>query len=377
MHKRILSKKLIIKLLLLLLAPLAYLISYEASLRPDLVERSYSGGFYKLISQPLSRLSGLVPFSLGEILLYLIIILFSVRIIWLIIKKLVLLALKIFNRGESQTPSIMRFIFNILVTASILYFCFIIIWGLNYYRYSFAQIANYEVKPSSADELENLCLSLTAKANSLRPEVEADPRKAMVIKEGYSKVFELAPQGYHEAAKIFPELGGSYGYPKPIFLSKRMSYTGISGIYFPFTGEANINVDIPDSLLPVTVCHEMAHQRGFAREDEANYIAWVVCSHHSSSQFQYSGTILALIYAMNALVEHAPDKVVSAVSHYSPGLIADLQYIYNFWEEHESKANDIATDINDAYLKSNQQEEGVESYGEMVDLLLAEQRSTS
>ena len=127
----------------------------------------------------------------------------------------------------------------------------------------------------------------------------------MTIDGGFDKVREKASLGFDQAAKIYPELGGRFGKAKPIFLSSKMSYTGISGIYFPFTGEANVNVDIPHSLLPATTCHEMAHQRGFAREDEANYIAWITCSSNDNPEFKYSGTLLALIHSMNAQIGRA------------------------------------------------------------------------
>jgi hypothetical protein len=151
-----------------------------------------------------------------------------------------------------------------------------------------------------------------------------------------------------------------------------MSYTGITGVYFPFTGEANVNVSVPDSDIPATSCHEMAHQRGFAREDEANYIAYLTCKMHPDVDFQYSGTLLALIETTNALYNQDPSAFKELRSKYSDGLIRDLGAINEYWEHYEGPVNEVSNKINDAYLKANNQSDGVQSYGRMVDLLLAE-----
>src|SRR5207248_11260701 len=82
--------------------------------------------------------------------------------------------------------------------------------------------------------------------------------------------------------------------PKPVYFSGLMSRLGISGVYSPFTGEPNYNALQPDFDLPFAVAHEMAHQRGFAREDEANFIAFLVCTKASNAYVRYSGYLGAL-----------------------------------------------------------------------------------
>lgn len=151
-----------------------------------------------------------------------------------------------------------------------------------------------------------------------------------------------------------------------------MSYTGITGIYIPYTGEANVNINSTDFMLPSTVAHEMAHQRGFAREDEANYIAYLTCSMHPDRDFQYSGVMLALIYSMNALAENDIEAYKVLRSKYSEGVKNDLRYDAEFWAKYEGKTQEISNNVNNTYLKSNGQKDGVQSYGRMVDLLIAE-----
>jgi hypothetical protein len=142
----------------------------------------------------------------------------------------------------------------------------------------------------------------------------------------------------------------------------------------PYTGEANVNTNITDFMLPATAAHEMAHQRGFAREDEANYIAYLTCTLNPDVDFQYSGTMLALIYSANALAGADASSYKELYKTYSEGIRRDLKYDYEFWQKYKGKTQEISNNINNTYLRTNGQKDGVQSYGRMVDLLLAEQR---
>jgi hypothetical protein len=118
----------------------------------------------------------------------------------------------------------------------------------------------------------------------------------------------------------------------------------------------------------------MAHQRGFAREDEANYLAYLTCMLHPNPDFQYSGTLLALINAVNALYRYAPEQALLLQEEYSEAVRRDLLHRKLFWQQYEGPLEEISREINDSYLKANRQEDGVHSYGRMVDLLLAAYR---
>jgi hypothetical protein len=273
--------------------------------------------------------------------------------------------------------ALLEYITNILVIVSIAFFLFLCVWGLNYYRMPFADIAGLEVKPASAAELENVCKALIERANALRASVNTDGAGNMNIPGNSLDVLKSCYKGYEVIVYRYPELAGSYGDPKPILLSKLMNYTGICGVYFPFTGEANVNVSLPDSILPSTAAHEMAHQRGFSREDEANYISYLACTAHPDVNFKYSGVLLALTNSMNALYRIDPSSFMSLSENYSEGIRYDLAEINEFWEQYEGPVERTSDKINDKYLKANNQKDGVESYGRMVDLLIAEHRQTS
>ncbi|MFA6808732.1 MAG: DUF3810 domain-containing protein [Eubacteriales bacterium] len=363
------GKGLLKKLILLLFWPAGFVLAYGTSFYPEFVDKYYSQLIYRTVMGPVSRFFGIFTFSVAEIIVLLLISFMVLGLIITCVKKL-----KAAIQSKKNSKRIIDDFYKALIIAGISYFAFIALWGINYNRLSFSEIASMEIKPAHTEELEQLCVSLIARANTLRLQVREDSQGVMKIEGGYEEVLKTARAGYEKTSGIYSELSGRYGDPKPVFLSAGMSYMGISGVYFPFTGEANVNVDIPECMLPCTAAHEMAHQRGFAREDEANYIAWLVCKNSDDVNFQYSGTLLALIHSMNALYIDNPEIALELKKNYSEGLLRDLIDLSDYWKKHQGKAEKITSDVNDAYLKSNRQEDGVKSYGRMVDLLLAEQR---
>ncbi len=98
---------------------------------------------------------------------------------------------------------------------------------------------------------------------------------------------------------------------------------------------------------------------------------------HPDVDFQYSGTLLALIHSTNALYLQDQTAFKEVRSKYSDGLNRDLQALNNYWKQYEGPVSDVSNKINDTYLKANNQSEGVQSYGRMVDLLLAEYRKNA
>ncbi len=350
-----------------LLLPIGLILVSLSKKNPDMVEMLYSSGIYKYIGRTLSIITGIFPFSLGEIIIILTIIFVIMSIIKLIYRAL--------NKGLKlrDVPSYVK---KVLIVFSIIYFIFNIIWGINYYRLPFSKIANIDTRPATIIELEVLCRDLIDKTNSLKTEIELN-KENMDDEIKPRDILKDAYKGYDEIKNIYPELKGSYGKPKGVLFSKAMSYMGITGMYFPFTGEANVNIDIPHVLLPSTATHEMAHQRGFAREDEANYIAYLTCKLHPDLDFQYSGYILALIHSMNALYRDDREKHSELSKKISDNVKKDFIEIQKYWEKYEGPIEEASNKMNNVYLKSNNQKDGVKSYGRMVDLLIAEYRTKS
>lgn len=341
----------------------AQAISLLAARSPAWVERVYSRLLYPPIGLLLSRLTSIVPFSLAEVIVVGLILLAIVGLLhWLV-------------RGWRHPRIWLRQIRCLLTIGLFAYAGFIVLWGLNYHRQPLATILQLDLQPASTQELAALCADLLNAVNELRPLLLEDDQQVMALTGGKWRALGRAQLGYQELAKQLPQVGGRYGAPKGVRLSKWWSYTGTAGMYFPFTGEANINMAVPDFNIPVTACHEMAHQRGFAREDEANYLAYLACTKHPDIEFQYSGLVMALSQSMRALYQADANAFATLRAQYDPGLVRDLEANRDFWQAFSGPVEQLSERMNDAYLKSNRQADGVQSYGRMVDLLLAERRS--
>ena len=346
------------KLIIISLTPIILILNSILKQYPEFIEKYYSNLLNRWTRQMQNFIVSFFPFSIAEILYFSLVIVLLIFIVMLCVK---------IKKGGALIQ-----LLNILTYLSLLYVLFMFLWGFNYNRLSFDKIAKLKIERSTEDQLKGLCKELIARANTIREKVNVSPKGIMVENRGYKNVFKRALMGYERAELIFPELGGRYSRPKPIFLSEAMCYTGITGMYMPYTGEANVNVGVQDFMLPSTATHEMAHQRGFAREDEANYIAYITCSLNPDVDFQYSGVMLALIHSMNALADKDIVTYRAMQKQYSEGVKKDIEADNEFWKRYSGKVEKLSNDVNNSYLKSNGQNDGTKSYGRMVDLLLAQ-----
>ena len=156
---------------------------------------------------------------------------------------------------------------------------------------------------------------------------------------------------------------------KPVILSVQMSKMHITGIYSPFTGEANVNVDFPDFNLPFTAAHEMSHLMGIAREDEANFTAFLVCLYSDDNYIRYSGLVNIIRYLQNPLYQADEDKYFELMDYLNPIIIREMTAYREFFNKYrDTQISQIASTVNDTYLKVQRQEAGEKSYGLVVDL---------
>ena len=378
----IIIKKL--KLFSLILFPLALILNFIGSKFPDLIDKYYSCFINKFTVQVLSKISSFFPFSLYEVTMYLIvfsILLFIIHIIINTFKNSIYSYRKRYGSRRHFFISVAKnYILNILSILSIAYFLFIVLWGLNYNRvplqttlinnYNLSFNKNISSVKYNAKDLAKLYNFLINKANETRKSVLENNKGVMKANSDYKGIIDRAKLGYDNIDNILPQTVGNYANPKYVLSSNLMCYTGITGIYFPFTGEANVNVAIPDIYIPSTVIHEMAHQRGFASEDEANFLGYLASINHPDIDFNYSGYILALNHTANALYKADYDTYVTLTKTMSDDVRRDLINNNQFWDKYEGKVDEISNQFNDSYLKANGVKEGTASYGKMVDLLL-------
>jgi hypothetical protein len=254
---------------------------------------------------------------------------------------------------------------------------FLLAWGLNYEREPFAVLAGLDTSPAGAAELRAVCEQLVEEANASRDALPEDGRGVMRLPDGLAGAIRRAGKGYRAASATYDVLAGRPARAKPLASSRLFSYLGITGIFFPFTGEPNVNTDVPQADLPFAIAHEMAHARGFAREDEAGYIGYLACRSHPDPDFRYSGVLAASVYALNALAgaDRAAHRQVA--ERRSAAVRRDLQALQEWSDRYHGPVARLSHSVNNAYLKSQGQAEGMRSYGRMVDLLIAERRARS
>jgi len=339
------------------LLPLAFVITALASTSEDF-RAIYGEKIYPFMSGTLNFLFSQTRTSVAEIVLIAFAALLAASVIGTILKLLF---------GRRKGRAFVSFIVNLLCVASAVYFLFTVTCGINYYRDSFAEIEHLDTSESTESELVALAESLVSRLN------EADASFDRNY-QSFDDTSDRAVTYFATLAEMYPSLQGEYGAPKAVNFFGMMSYSQITGFFFPFTYEANVNDSIPKMSLPATMCHELVHLRGFMREDEANYIAYLACVESGDPEFVYSGLLLAYSYTANALYSQNPQSYITVSSELNDNVKADLHERQNYWEKYEGIVAEVSDKVNDTYLKVNAQSDGTKSYGRMVDLLIAEMR---
>ena len=150
-----------------------------------------------------------------------------------------------------------------------------------------------------------------------------------------------------------------------------MSWINFTGFFFPFTGEANLNVDSPECLLPATIAHELAHVRGIAPEQTANFVAILACDTCGDALYAYSGYLLGYIHLSNALYSASYDRWLAVAQGLCETASEDLRANNAYWRQFDSPVSEAADSAYSGFLQSYDQELGSRSYGAVVDLLVA------
>lgn len=313
-------------------------------------------GFSGYMRALLALITSWLPFSLGET----VIVMLPVLVLFTFVIS--------FTRRELGD----RILHTLVVILTVMYTLFVLSFAPAYGTSSADKLFELTDAPVDADELYSAAIILTNEINELCDDIDYD--YASFSRMGYDLdvLGDKLISAYDSLADEYDFLFNFRSRLKPIALSNIMTYTHISGVYTYYTGETNINTNFPDYTLPYTCAHEMAHQRGFAREKEANLVAFLVCESSSDAYVAYSGKLSMLEYIMNAL--YTADRELYADVFYSLDIRVRCEmaaYSEFFDKYRDSTASEVAGAINDTYLKSNGQSEGERSYGLVVDLAVA------
>lgn len=318
----------------------------------------YSERIYPIWVGSVGRIAGFFPCSLSEIFLYLL-------LLWLAATAAVRINRTI-RRKEEKTV-LYSWLWSVFLIAAVLLCLYVVNCGINYQRTSFSESAGIPIREYSKEELKKVCLELTDEVNVLSGEVKRDK----------SGIMQMDAAAGERAVDAMKKLGNTYGglsgyYPKPkgLLVPWILSVQNLSGIYSPFTIEANYNSGMTDYNIPFAMCHELSHLRGFMQEQEANFIAFLSCSSSGETDFCYSGKLTGWVYCMNVLRKTDYDAWEEVRAALLPEVEADLNANHEFWARYDGRIAEVANQVNHTYLKVNGQAEGVKSYDRMVDLIV-------
>ncbi|WP_447640199.1 MULTISPECIES: DUF3810 domain-containing protein [Chitinophagaceae] len=346
-------RKLAVAILFVLLIKLC--IFYSSS-----IEQWYSNGLYPLIARVFRVLFGWLPFSIGDVFYVLLIVGFIVKV-WVFFRDIV--------RRRMTWHLFAGKLVKLMTVLCWLYACFYAFWGLNYYRKGIAFQLKIEKQPYPTGELLQLTETLAVKASGYRKEL-SEKQFQLGKKELYIK----AQQAYDSAQQIFPFLTFKNRSTKASLFGAIGNYLGYTGYYNPFSSEAQINMRTPAIVLPAVVCHEMAHQLGYATEDEANFVGYLAASHSHDKVFLYSIYLDLYQYAASELYMRDSIQYQQARLYLDTLARKDLRDIKLFYLPYRTKMRKIVNAIYGQYLKANNQPQGIDTYSDVVSLLIAYQK---
>jgi hypothetical protein len=319
-----------------------------------------SEGFVRPYHRLAGRVSGLVGFSIAEI--FYAVLLLGVLIY--LARAAVLLI-----RHDGRAVRVYRTIVSLLTAAAMLYAGACVLWGVYYYAHGFSERIGIDAGPVAVQDLENVTVWFAGLANQYASEVSRDENE--VYTADLDSLFTRSETLYEAMETKYPTLEGPALKAKPMIFSKLMSWINFTGFFFPFTGEANLNIESPVCMLPATIAHEQAHQRGVAGEDEANFVAVAACLESGDPDFIYSASLLAYIHLGNALHDAKYDAWIKAYTALGDNVQRDLRVNNDYWAQYQSKVSEVSEAVYTEFLRSQGQELGMQSYGACVDHLVA------
>lgn len=321
---------------------------------PTVVERYYSHGFYVGVCYVLHPLMNIFPFSIGDLL-------YSAVILYLIyfVGRLIYLLFK------SRFKVIGKALLGLIIGIQTAYVIFYLFWGMNYFRPSAAQRLNLRDTSYTTLELEAVTCAIIDSANATRARIK------------HADTLQTNTQIYNTALSAIKKLSADSAnfrtyYPgvKSSLLTPFINYLATSGYYNPFTGEAQINYQMPVYARPVVACHELSHQTGFGAEDEANFAGFLAGVNSRDRLLRYSAYQLALGECMQSVRRR--DTLISneLKTHISQKVRGDFIAERYYWLSFRGKAGMLSGMFYNDFLKANNQPMGMDTYNQMVLLLV-------
>ncbi len=323
---------------------------------PDAVEKYYSAGLYPFLARLLRFTFGWIPFSIGDV--------FYAVVFICILAAIVRFIKKAFQRKLYR--EYLFFCAGQLVSIVLwVYVIFNFLWGLNYDRPAIGDQLHLETKPYDKDDLEHLLSTIVFRMNSLDSASHASrpDLKKRLFRESTNAYRNYAVHDdafFYRTPSVKPTLFGYLG-----------DYLGFSGYYNPFTGEAQVNTTVPVFVQPFTTCHEIGHQLGYAKEEEANFAGYLAAKSSPDPAFRYSVYLDLYLYAGSALYMLDSTSFIPYRESLHPEVRQDLRDLKEFNKKYENPFEPIIRRLYGDYLKANRQPQGMNSYDEVVGLAIA------
>ena len=307
----------------------------------------------------LATLTGWIPFSLAEFLLLMV--------------PFIVIAIVVFGlkRYSSSWRDVLIFSLTILSVAAYVFSTFTLGFVPAYRGSRLDKKLELDKQPVSADELRDTTYAVLEELTAIESEIGFKSDGFSVMPYSYEELNDKLMDAYDVACEKYDFIPKLHSRVKRVMLSEPMTYTHISGVYTFFTGEANINTNFPDYTLPYTAAHELAHQRGIAREDEANFVAFLVCKESDDVYIRYSAYLNMYEYLRNALYAANPDYYTETYYSVPVNCRKEMAAYSKFFDKYrENVIEEVSETVNDTFLTINGTE-GTRSYGMVVDLAVA------
>ena len=328
--------------------------------------RAAMNGFVSRFSTPIRRAVGRlcyrVDFSMAEMLCVLLVLAAIAYLLWSIA------AVARTGKGgrlHRSYTALLGAVCGGLTLGAV--FCWF--WGADYYTDTFQEQSGIYAQPVAAEDLLRVTLHFARQAVRTADSVERDENGVFAVPR--EEILADSPHAYDALEEQFPFLAFDDLGVKPIRLSRIMSAMDFTGVYCPYTGESNVNMDSPACMLPATAAHEMAHQRGYASEQECNFLGILAATTSGMDAYAYSGWLMGYIYLGNALYRVAPETYWVIRDQLPAAVEADLAANTAYWDQFRDTAVQKASNkVYDGMLKAYGDERGIQSYGTVVDLLV-------
>lgn len=325
---------------------------------PEAVEKYYSTGLYPVISRIQRLLLGWIPFSVGDIL-------YAAGFIYLVV-SLINFFVRAFRRKLHRQYLALSVKKSVAVILWI-YLAFNILWGLNYDRMPIARQMKLDTALYSKEDLVKLVSLLVTRMNHI-DSVSRIARKELVTNDS---MFQQSVDAYRSLGRDDRLLY----YPDPSvkfsFYGYIVNYMGFSGYYNPFSGESQVNTTIPRFVQPFVTCHEIGHQLGYAKEEEANFCGFLSTKSSANPAFRYSMYLDLYLYSASALYALDSTSFIPYRESLKPDVRQDLRDLRAFYRRYENPLEPVIHILYGRYLKANRQPQGILSYDDVVGLAIA------